>query len=504
MIGPDRERGRTATRQGGRKHSKTVGRSVARSRAREFKANGLEFHHIKNWKANRDITFIQKDRQWTLHKVHDIFDHIKAKNPGEGRELEKATDRAAAKGKFASNKDLETTLREITIKDIQEGRVSTQEILEFIKESEAMDPSPPEDQMEDSITLATVPQHIPDQLEDSITLATVPQYTPGTPVYGFDHTRHHGAIPGTPPYGDTDSEESNRVNGKHEIPGTPPYGDTDSEGSNRTVIPATINPGTEPGYTPPPEEDNLRAREWYRRQEEARSDMEVLMSNLHQSIIDRMETRLDDLERSIDIKIQTCREEITRTIVNASEGKTEKNKRKEWESSINETLGRMCHMMTEIRWQSGVITPGRIELHPDHNLGELVPRRVGGHPAKRPNPAAMQQKGAGTAQDPTNIDTTPTPDPHHRAETHTANKPKQHKGAGTAQDPLNIDTTQTPAPTDRMEGTEYQCTKLRHSFHAPKEQSDQTWTSQDIVNTPPRDRQDWSGHRTPPSPWNIP
>ncbi|KAF8446690.1 hypothetical protein BDZ91DRAFT_803436 [Kalaharituber pfeilii] len=94
---------------------------------------------VRNWRSRDNITFIQEDQQWTLHKFQEAIEFTKKRDEREGERLVKAT---------------EGPNRVITIEEIQDGTVATQDIIDFIEKSEAMDPFPPEDQIEDSITVA--------------------------------------------------------------------------------------------------------------------------------------------------------------------------------------------------------------------------------------------------------------------------------------------------------------------------------------------------------------
>ncbi|KAF8466920.1 hypothetical protein BDZ91DRAFT_793902 [Kalaharituber pfeilii] len=128
------------------------------------KVNNIEFHYIQNWKSRENITLIQKDQQWTLHKFQDIIRHTRANEPEEARRLEDATTWAVGQGKFPTATEYEGPVRNITLEDIQEGRVTMPKIIAFIEKSDAMDPLSPEDQIEETIELGTRPP-LPDHPE---------------------------------------------------------------------------------------------------------------------------------------------------------------------------------------------------------------------------------------------------------------------------------------------------------------------------------------------------
>ncbi|KAF8470024.1 hypothetical protein BDZ91DRAFT_761338 [Kalaharituber pfeilii] len=128
--------------------SKTEGKKKEK---RLNKVNKVEFYMVLNWKAHENLKFIAQDRQWTLHKFHDIIQH--SIKDGLKKKLEHAIEEAVARGEVRDGEDYTVTEKEISMQDIERGDVDTQQIIDFIKKSKALDDRKPEDQIYETIVV---------------------------------------------------------------------------------------------------------------------------------------------------------------------------------------------------------------------------------------------------------------------------------------------------------------------------------------------------------------
>ncbi|KAF8466037.1 hypothetical protein BDZ91DRAFT_763479 [Kalaharituber pfeilii] len=127
--------------------------TVTAGRKTEKRVNGVHMHAIENWQAHQDLKFIAEDKQWTLHKFHEIIRCEKM--DGSRTRLRQAIDNAVARRQAGNGKDYEVReTKEITVKDIEEGRVGTQRIIEFIEKSVALGSEESGEFVGESITVA--------------------------------------------------------------------------------------------------------------------------------------------------------------------------------------------------------------------------------------------------------------------------------------------------------------------------------------------------------------
>ncbi|KAF8460149.1 hypothetical protein BDZ91DRAFT_833109 [Kalaharituber pfeilii] len=116
----------------------------------------------------------------------DIIEYTKRHGKeGESKKLQKAAGIAVAEGAL-TDKDFTVPKREITIENIEAKRVTTQEIIE---KSVALDSRPPEEQMEDIITVRNIAKtEIPDTYRSEDTEDTATTGTTIPDIYQSEET----------------------------------------------------------------------------------------------------------------------------------------------------------------------------------------------------------------------------------------------------------------------------------------------------------------------------
>ncbi|KAF8454114.1 hypothetical protein BDZ91DRAFT_768033 [Kalaharituber pfeilii] len=138
------------------------------------KVNKVEFHMVQNWKAHENLKLIAQDRQWTLHRFHDIIRH--STKDGLKEKLEHAIEEAVARGEIRDGEDYTVTEKEISLQDIERGEVNTQQIIDFIEKSKALDDRKLEDQIYETIVIKDkkrdVKQTIPGTYNEEEGMAT--------------------------------------------------------------------------------------------------------------------------------------------------------------------------------------------------------------------------------------------------------------------------------------------------------------------------------------------